>query len=697
MSEKGTARRRGKHETPTQFVWRVNLERDCMKGVPGEAVVEFDFESKVYTVGLPAGAVRSGSCGGIGMVNLRRFLALDRPALYWTRPKVGHGKRREKVFPELKETQLFLWEQEEECAGFAAMMPLVSEGVRAYLRGDPADERSLELVWEVDEGFEAKETTPVLMVATGGGAPEVIERLMEAAYLELRSFRTPERKGAVRPGTLGWCTWNAFYKDVSEEKVLAGLRSFREAGVPLGWCILDDGWLQTDEKEQLLDFRADPVKFPRGLKPVIDVARSEGLLRPRGFAVWHAFQGYWGGVSETGELGKRYRVVKNRGDIRPWKPGTEIELSLVHPEDVGRFYGEWYEYLRREGVFGVKVDGQSATEMFTRGVLPRVGTMRKMQYAMQAAGMLHFKGTLIHCMAHGSDVVMNMLGTWLWRNSDDFFPDRPESHGAHVRENALTALWSHTFGVPDWDMFWSGHAQGAFHAAARVVAASPVYVSDRPGEQDGELLRRLMDDAGDILTTSRVALPSRRSVFYDAKGKELLLINSVVAEGMRLHGIVGVFHCAETEEELSVVVGPGDVREFEEELQTEVIAYSHVTGAVEVMDEEMGMEVKLGRLGWDIVTFAPVAYLSGVAALGVLEKMVGAAALGEELDSEEEYRVVVKCGGTSGFVSPNKPREVRLMDGFGKEKEAAFEWDEKKGLVKVEVPVGGAVVRVMVE
>jgi hypothetical protein len=194
-----------------------------------------------------------------------------------------------------------------------------------------------------------------------------------------------------------------------------------------------------------------------------------------------------------------------------------------------------------------------------------------------------------------------------------------------------------------------------------------------------------------------VALPSRRSVFYDAKGKELLLINSVVAEGMRLHGIVGVFHCAETEEELSVVVGPGDVREFEEELQTEVIAYSHVTGAVEVMDEEMGMEVKLGRLGWDIVTFAPVAYLSGVAALGVLEKMVGAAALGEELDSEEEYRVVVKCGGTSGFVSPNKPREVRLMDGFGKEKEAAFEWDEKKGLVKVEVPVGGAVVRVMVE
>eukprot|EP00878_Enallax_costatus_P037111 GHUV01041902.1.p1 GENE.GHUV01041902.1~~GHUV01041902.1.p1 ORF type:complete len:116 (-),score=1.40 GHUV01041902.1:323-670(-) len=41
---------------------------------------------------------------------------------------------------------------------------------------------------------------------------------------------------------LGWCTWDAFYHDVSARGVVGGLRSFESVGVTPRWIIIDDGW-----------------------------------------------------------------------------------------------------------------------------------------------------------------------------------------------------------------------------------------------------------------------------------------------------------------------------------------------------------------------------------------------------------------------------------------------------------------------
>jgi hypothetical protein len=44
---------------------------------------------------------------------------------------------------------------------------------------------------------------------------------------------------------LGWCTWDAFYTEVSGKGIAAGLQSFQEAGVQPRWLIIDDGWQRT--------------------------------------------------------------------------------------------------------------------------------------------------------------------------------------------------------------------------------------------------------------------------------------------------------------------------------------------------------------------------------------------------------------------------------------------------------------------
>lgn len=41
---------------------------------------------------------------------------------------------------------------------------------------------------------------------------------------------------------LGWCTWDAFYHDVSVQGIMSGLESFKCAGVQPRWIIIDDGW-----------------------------------------------------------------------------------------------------------------------------------------------------------------------------------------------------------------------------------------------------------------------------------------------------------------------------------------------------------------------------------------------------------------------------------------------------------------------
>lgn len=40
----------------------------------------------------------------------------------------------------------------------------------------------------------------------------------------------------------GWCTWDSFYTDLSSNRVIRGLESFKSSGVTPRFLILDDGW-----------------------------------------------------------------------------------------------------------------------------------------------------------------------------------------------------------------------------------------------------------------------------------------------------------------------------------------------------------------------------------------------------------------------------------------------------------------------
>ena len=71
--------------------------------------------------------------------------------------------------------------------------------------------------------------------------------------------------------SLGWCSWDAFYREITEEKVRQKARELVEKKIPVRWMLMDDGWLST-KGELLCDFAPEPAKFPNGFGKMIPVS-----------------------------------------------------------------------------------------------------------------------------------------------------------------------------------------------------------------------------------------------------------------------------------------------------------------------------------------------------------------------------------------------------------------------------------------
>ena len=85
-----------------------------------------------------------------------------------------------------------------------------------------------------------------------------------------------------RKNLIEYNTWESTYFDVSEAKVRAEIPKAEALGVEL--IVIDDGWFKNrpNDAVQLGDWVPDPVKFPRGLRPIADALHERGLA----FGLW---------------------------------------------------------------------------------------------------------------------------------------------------------------------------------------------------------------------------------------------------------------------------------------------------------------------------------------------------------------------------------------------------------------------------
>ncbi len=599
----------------------------------------------------------------------QRWLALVRHnTLYWQTP--CYGTRWEEV---PAETQLLLWKNRD--GSFGVALPLIDGDWRATARGVPGG-----IVFDCDGGCATMADTPITVACTARGKhpAALVRSAMAAAADRLKTFRLREDKPV--PGfidRLGWCTWDAFYHEVSQAKVRQGLRSLARAGINPGFLILDDGWLDVTG-DLLNDFATHPKKFPRGLAATIRSAKEEFGIEY--FGVWHAFEGYWAGVNPEGALSRRFRLLHTRSVIRPWDP-REIALHWVAPDEIARFYQDFYRWLRGQGVDFTKTDGQSALEQFSGGSEHgRVSTMARYQEALQGAAMAHFATGPIHCMSNGSDVAFHFNASTLWRNSDDYFPRRPlENQQWHVQTNALNNLWTSTFAIPDWDMFQTHGPAPEFHAAARALSGGPVYICDKPGAHDAALIGKLVLSDGRVLRFPQPALPSDSVIFTDFRQEKRLL---KIGNHAGRFGVLGLFHCTPEAVDIMDRFRAADVSALD---RGDHAVYLHRAGTAHRLPSGASLQITLGQVEWEIATFSPLD--DGWGVFGLLDKYNGPVAIEHwQVLGAREAVAVLRDGGRVGFHAPARPRQVKVNG-----RAAKFRYDPASKLLVVQAPVGGPV------
>ena len=608
--------------------------------------------------------------------SLKRFTLCHRYEPFWMKPKAG---RRVADIP--PETQFVLAELTD--GKWLLCVPLLDDPFRFSLSGRP-DQR-LELLAETGDPFTAGHGGVALYLAHGEHPFDLVTQGAKRVCEKLKLGRL-RRDKALPDFTdyFGWCTWDAFYQDVSPENVGAGLEQFAKGGVTPRFVILDDGWQSTQlmptGEQRLTDFKPNQ-KFNGELSSVVRLAKDDFGVKV--FLVWHAIGGYWGGVDGEKLLGYSVSNQSRRfgegimAHVPKWNEEWWGSLvGFVSPQSISQFYNDYHAYLRSQGVDGVKVDNQAVLEGIAQGHGGRVHVTRVYREALEASVQAHFEGRLINCMSNGQETWYGSPATALLRSSIDFFPSFPESHGLHIYTNAQVGLWFGEFMHPDWDMFQSGHEWGAYHAAGRAISGGPVYVSDKPGIHNFELLRKLVCSDGTVLRCDGPAVPTLDTLCVDPTTDDTLL---KIWNRNGKSGFIGVFNAKFAQNRhaatsLTATVKPNDVPGL---LAERYACYSHNAQQLSVLEANQEQTLSLGAEQFELITI--VALENGFAPIGLADKFNSAGAVsGVKWPSPQRCELTLKDSGAFLAYAEQRPTSV-LVNGAA----AKFEFDEATHALRV--------------
>ncbi|KAL4318042.1 hypothetical protein GQ457_18G003670 [Hibiscus cannabinus] len=640
--------------------------RTILTGVP-ENVIATSVTGSGSVEGVFLGAVldeeNSRHVVPIGTLRDVRFMSCFRFKLWWMAQKMGDQGKEIPL-----ETQFLLVETkegshldptEENRTVYTVFLPLVEGPFRAVFQGNQNDE--LELCLESgDADTKASSFTHSVYIHAGTDPFSTITEAIRAVKLHLKTFR--QRHEKKLPGIVdyfGWCTWDAFYQDVTQEGVEAGLESLAAGGTPAKFVIIDDGWQSVggdthgeDEAGQA-DSKQPPLlrltgikeneKFQKkddpavGIKNIVGIAKEKHGLKY--VYVWHAITGYWGGVrpgvEEMEGYGSKIRYPMVSKGVVHNEPGWKTDaiavqgLGLVNPKNVFRFYNELHSYLAGAGVDGVKVDEQCILETLGAGLGGRVELTSQYHQALDASVGRNFPDNgIIACMSHNTDALYCSKQTAVVRASDDFYPRDPVSHTIHIAAVAYNSVFLGEFMLPDWDMFHSLHPAAEYHASARAICGGPIYVSDAPGRHNFELLKKMVLPDGSILRARLPGRPTCDCLFTDPArdGVSLLKIWNM----NKYTGVLGVYNCQgaawnsaarkntfhqTNTDSLSGHVKGRDVHLISEasldpEWAGDCAVYCHRTGELITLPYNASMPVSLKVLEHEIFTLTPIKHLA---------------------------------------------------------------------------------------
>jgi raffinose synthase len=572
----------------------------------------------------------------------------------WTKPLPIHDATK---MPDW-DVQFFYWQYDDGL--YAAAVPLSGNGFRTTL-GSNGNQWGSKAVSYADNTGVAE--VPAMAIAFGKDPYELFARIYRVALGSMGKSDDiiSKKKLPVPLQYIGWCTWNSsdMGNHLNEEHVIEGVKTFTNKKFPLGWVLIDDGWFQQKDS-QLQSFLPDPKKFPNGFKPLINKLKNELGIRYVG--VWHAFNGYWNGIDPNSPLGHQYD-----GKLFSWRQKEHIEsLDTTHKtyyfikpdgNNLYNFYSTFHRYLKSEGFDFIKVDNQLVVEKMATGNYPIDSLSVKMHRALYKSADKYFNGAVINCMDMSAEAYLNFGSSAVARAVEDYFPyKKGETYelgkgnaAAHVLQAVYNAVYFSQMVYPDFDMFESNNPNAVFHAIARALNCGPIYITDRPGSQNFDVLNSLVYHDGRIVHADKPLLPTVDCLFQ-LQDKKIFKAFSFNGDA----GLLGIFNAADADE----VSGKFCAADVEHITGDNFVIYEHFSKQAMVVKKHQQFNVSLARLGYKLFYIIPIK--NGFAPLGLTEKYDAPATIIKQHNSIKQATVTLYEGGLFKAYCVKKPKSVSL-------------------------------------
>nr|UAD82042.1 raffinose synthase 2 [Trebouxia lynnae] len=345
---------------------------------------------------------------------------------------------------------------------------------------------------------------------------------------------------------------------------------------------------------------------------------------------WHALHAYWSGVSPSAAGTKPYgsqitHPVPTPGilELEPsmtWNPQVVAGIGAV--TDPTQLHKDMHGYLAGSGVDGVKVDVQASVGLMGSKLGGGPSMTLKYHQSLESSVQAAFPGNhCINCMCHSTENLYRMQSTAVGRVSDDFYPTDAASWTSHLGICAYNSLFMSPLVQPDWDMFHSKHPAALLHATARMVSGSGIYVSDKPGAHDFELLKRMVLPDGSVLRPLLPGRPTKDILFADVLKDNKTLLK--VWNMNPVNGVVGVFNVQGSSWSrkkrafhthdpsppvLQTLVNPTDINTFAQASSNpqHFVMYSDQNKTLTLAVHQQDLPVRLEAGKSDVITVAPL-------------------------------------------------------------------------------------------
>lgn len=559
----------------------------------------------------------------------------------------------------ITDNQFFYWKYSDSL--YAAMMPLIGNGYVSTIGKDENGHLCAKSKCLIDN-FEAK-NVPLVVIAFDKNPYKLFEKIYEIGFKSMNKEQSL-RKNKTYPAKfekLLWCTWNSFMHTVDEKIILLGLESFKKKGFTLPNLLIDDGWSQVSAygTGMLQSLEVEKTKFPKGLKNLVSIAKTKYGVENVG--VWHAFNGYWAGIDPKSEMGIKYKnlFISYQDKVAWTEKPIETFYSINPKNELGfQFYDDWYNYLKNEGISFVKVDNQLvADRICSNNIAFSIGAAN-LQNNMQKAVKKHFDGHVINCMDMTTDAVYNYGNSAVARSSEDFFPENNSykmsagNAAIHVLCNAYNSTWWSQMVYPDYDMFQSHHPQAEFHAVARAISGGPIYITDTPGEQNMDIITKLIYKNGAIIRADQPALPTEDCLFNVSDSKPFKMFTT--SNGV---GILAIFNVADADS----VKGNFKISDIPNLKSENFILYNYFTKNAIKSTLSNVFQLNIARLKQEL--FFAIPYNNEFAAIGLVEKYNAPKTVSKVSKINKSYRVELVEKGKFAAYSEIKPSSIEDSKG----------------------------------